>query len=161
MSIAIIVAASENNVIGSDNQMPWRLSNDLKRFKELTMGGAVIMGRKTYDSIGRPLPGRKNIVLTNSNSFAPADVTVVHSVEEALREAATAEKVFVMGGGEIYRLFWSVASKIYFTRVHAHLEGDTYIPAITKEEWQQESNESFPADEKNSYPYSYETYHRK
>lgn len=158
MELNIIVAASQNNVIGSENTMPWRLSNDLQRFKKLTWGGAVIMGRKTYQSMGKALPGRQNIVLTRNESFAPADVTVVHTLDEALAASQNMEKVFVIGGGEIYKQFWNIADRIYLTRVHAELNGDTLIPKIKTSEWVLENSDSFPADEKNQYPYTFIDY---
>ncbi|MDL2213812.1 dihydrofolate reductase [Bacteroides sp. OttesenSCG-928-D19] len=161
MELNIIVAATENNVIGVDSKMPWRLSNDLQRFKKLTWGGAVVMGRKTYQSMGKALPGRTNIVLTRDAGFAPTDAVVVHNIEEALVEARKAEQVFVIGGGEIYKQFWNRAHRIYLTRVHAQLEGDTVIPEIDTEGWVMESSESFPADEKNQYPYTFINYKKK
>lgn len=161
MELNIIVAASQNNVIGSENKMPWRLSNDLQRFKKLTWGGAVIMGRKTYQSMGKALPGRLNIVLTRDQGFAPADATVAHTLDEALAASQNAEQVFIIGGGQIYKQCWEMAHRIYLTRVHAQLEGDTVIPEINADRWTVENSESFAADERNQFPYTFIDYIKK
>jgi dihydrofolate reductase len=135
----LIVAASTNNVIGASGDLPWRLSADLKRFKELTMGKPIVMGRKTYDSIGRPLPGRQNIVVTRQTDYRPEGCTVVTSTEDALAAAGDAPEVMIIGGGHIYQAFMPMADRIYLTRVHAEIEGDTFLPGIDDAEWQEES----------------------
>lgn len=161
MELNIIVAAAENNVIGVDNKMPWRLSNDLQRFKKLTRGNVVVMGRKTYESLGKALPERKNVVLTRNESFAPADAIVVYDVEEAMDEVADEEQVFVIGGGEVYRQFMPLAHRIYLTRVHTRPEGDTHFEDIDADVWTLESSEAHVADAKNNYDFTYETYLKK
>lgn len=161
MRISIIVAASENDVIGKDNSLIWRLPNDMKHFKQLTTGHAVIMGRRTYESMGRPLPGRKNIVLTRRSDYAAEGCAVVHSEDEALLEAAGHDEVFIIGGGELYRRFWSRADKLYLTRVHVNVEGDTYVPSICPDAWVEESREFIQADEKNEYDHSFITYKKR
>ena len=131
MILSAIVAMTDDGVIGKDNGLPWRLPEDLARFKQLTMGHAILMGRKTYDSIGKPLPGRKNIVLTRDRSFNPVGVTVVHDWKTALKEGASGTgHMFVIGGGEIFReaLTMPALKRIYFTIIHAPIKGDTFFP---------------------------------
>ncbi|KAA6351010.1 Dihydrofolate reductase [termite gut metagenome] len=160
MKISIIVAASENNVIGRDNKLIWHLPNDLKHFKKLTTGNAVIMGRKTYESLGKLLPNRKNIILTHQPDYSIEGCIVVHSEEEALREAVSSNEVFIIGGGELYHRFWHQASTLYLTRIHTSSEGDTYISPIHPDTWIEESREFHWADEKNRYNYSFITYRK-
>lgn len=163
MRLSIIAALSTNNVIGRDNAVPWRLSTDLKRFKALTMGHHLIMGRKTYESVGRPLPGRVNVVITRREDFAAEGVTVVHSLEEAIRLAAAAGEgeAFIAGGAEIYQQSMHRADRMYLTRVHAEVEGDTLFPDFDDvSEWRLVDAEHFDADEKNEYPFSFLTYER-
>lgn len=163
MRVSILAALSTNNVIGRDNGIPWRLSTDLKRLKALTMGHHVIMGRKTYDSVGRPLPGRTNIVITRRNDWTAEGVTVVHSLDEALRLARQAgdAEPFLLGGAEIYSQAMHLADRMYLTRVHAEVEGDTCFPDFDDvTEWQLTDAEHFDADEKNEYPFSFLTYDR-
>lgn len=154
--INIIVAASLNNVIGKDNSLIWRQSADLKRFKELTTGKTVIMGRKTYESIGRPLPNRRNIVITRQYIEIPG-CEVVHSLEDALK---LEKDIFILGGGEIYKESVILANKIFLTRIHANLEGDTYFP-ILGDEWVVEESHFFEKDEKNQFNYEFINYVRK
>ena len=149
--ISLIVAASTNNVIGASGDLPWRLSADLKRFKELTMGKPIVMGRKTYDSIGRPLPGRQNIVVTRQADYRPEGCTVVTSTEDALAAAGDAPEVMIIGGGHIYQAFMPMADRIYLTRVHAEIEGDTFLPGIDDAEWQEESLQEHTADADNDH----------
>lgn len=143
MKIALIVAASQNNVIGLDNQLPWHLPEDLQYFKAVTMGKPILMGRKTYDSIGRPLPGRTNIVLTRDPKWSAEGVEVVNSLDEALAasskacELVGADELMVIGGEQIYRKFLPVANKLYLTRVEAKVEGDAFFPEIDQDQWQQ------------------------
>ena len=163
MKLSLLAALSTNNVIGRDNEIPWRLSTDLKRLKAMTMGHHVIMGRKTYESVGRPLPGRTNIVITRQEGYGPEGVTVVHSLEDAVRIAAQNgdDEAFILGGAEIYAQAMHRADRMYLTRVHAEVEGDTWFPEFDDvSEWQLTDAEHFDADEKNEYPFSFLTYER-
>ncbi|HYC87888.1 MAG TPA: dihydrofolate reductase [Thermoanaerobaculia bacterium] len=163
MKLSLMAALSTNNVIGRDNEVPWRLSTDLKRLKAMTMGHHVIMGRKTYESVGKPLPGRTNVVITRQEGYAPEGVTVVHSLEEAVRVAARAgeEEAFLLGGAQIYAQAMHRADRMYLTRVHAEVEGDTWFPDFDDvSEWRLTDAEHFDADEKNEYPFSFLTYER-
>lgn len=153
-TISMIVAASENDVIGNDGDMPWRLSRDLVRFKKLTMGHTIIMGRKTYDSIGRLLPGRTTVIVTRQKELAIEGAVVVNSIEAAF--SATDDKCpFIVGGAEIYRLAMPRVDEIHLTRVHGVIEGDTVLPEINWENWQQISQQRYEADEKNSHAISF------
>ncbi|NCF13887.1 MAG: type 3 dihydrofolate reductase [Gammaproteobacteria bacterium] len=160
MTISIIVAASENNVIGAAGDLPWRLSDDLRRFKTITMGKPIVMGRKTWDSIGRPLPGRQNIVVTRQAEFAAAGCDVVASKEEAITVAGSAEEVMVIGGSQVYELFLPDTKRLYLTRVHADVEGDALFPEFSSLEWRLVSDESCPADDRNAFDYSFQVYER-
>jgi len=166
MIISLIVAASTNNVIGKDNKLLWHLPNDMKFFRNTTWGMPVIMGRKTYDALaGEPLPGRFNFVITRSGEWDPQHekVKVVASLAAAVAAAGEtdAKEVFVIGGGEIYHQSMAIADKIYMTRVHTIVEGDTYFPVIDEGQWQLTSNLDFPADEKHAYAYSFQVWERK
>jgi dihydrofolate reductase len=159
----MIAALSSNGVIGRDGTVPWRLSTDLKRLKALTMGHHVIMGRKTFETLPRPLPGRTNVVITRSADYTPEGAVVVHSLEDAIRLAADAgdTEPFIVGGAEIYDLAMHRADRMYLTRVHAEVEGDTVFPDFDDvSEWRLTDAEHFEADEKNQYPYSFLTYDR-
>lgn len=160
--ISFVVAADEGNVIGHNNQLPWHLPNDLKYFKNLTWGMPVLMGRKTFDSIGRPLPGRQNIVITRSKDWQHEGVTVVHSVEEALAVASGADvqEVFVIGGAEIFRTAYPRAGRLYLTRVHHHFEGDVFLPVLSEQEWQLQKETACAADEKNAYAHTFQVWER-
>lgn len=153
--INIIVAASLNNVIGKDNSLIWRQSADLKRFKELTTNKTVVMGRKTYDSIGKPLPNRRNIVITLQDIEIPG-CEVVHSLEDALK---VDDEIFIIGGGEIYQKSIILANKVFLTRIHAVAEGDTYFPQLG-DEWKIENIEFFNKDDKNQFDYEFINYVR-
>ena len=135
MRISIVVAHSTNNVIGKDGGLPWHLSEDLKRFKAITLGKPIIMGRLTYDSIGRALPGRQNIVITRQAEFSAEGCDVVSSPDDALQIAGDAREVMVIGGGEIYRHFLPLADRIHRTRIESDIEGDTFFPTLADEEW--------------------------
>lgn len=135
MTISVIVAIAQNNVIGANNQLLWHISADLKRFKALTTGHTVIMGRKTYQSIGRPLPNRKNIVISRNASFIAEGCTVCTSLNEAIKLCANETEVFIMGGGEIYRQALPLANKLYLTKVHGSYNGDTFFPEIDTNKW--------------------------
>jgi dihydrofolate reductase len=163
MRISLLAALSSNNVIGRNNEVPWRLSTDLKRLKALSMGHHIVLGRKTFESVGRPLPGRTNLVITRQEGYAPEGVVVVHSLEEALRIAREAGEgeTFILGGAEIYAQSMHVADRMYLTRVHAEVEGDTWFPDFDDvSEWHLTDAEHFEADEKNQYPFSFLTYDR-
>ena len=147
--ISLIVAVSTNNVIGADGDLPWRLSDDLKRFKVVTMGKPIVMGRKTYESIGRPLPGRQNIVITRRNNFTADGCDVVQSTEEAVEVAGGADEVMVIGGSQIYAAFLPLAERIYLTRVHTEVDGDAFFPPIDEAEWRESAGESYEADDSN------------
>lgn len=161
VKISLIVAAAANNVIGKDGTLPWRLPDDLRRFKTITMGKPIVMGRLTYESIGRPLPGRQNIVITRRPGFAAEGCDVVACPADALRAAGDAEEVIVIGGGEIYRQFLRRADRIYLTRVDAEIEGDTFFPQLDPDEWAVISSESFPADQGREYDYAFEVLERR
>ena len=160
MKISLIVAASANNVIGVGGGLPWRLPEDLRRFKEITMGKPMIMGRATFDSIGRALPGRKSIVLTRQPDFAAEGCDVVASVEAAIEAAGDAEEVMVIGGGEIYRQFLMRADRIYLTRVQAEIDGDTRFPELDMDEWAVKSVEEYPAGDEREFGFDIETLDR-
>jgi dihydrofolate reductase len=153
--INIIVAASLNNVIGKDNSLIWRQSADLKRFKELTTNKTVVMGRKTYDSIGKPLPNRRNIIITRQNIEIPG-CEVVHSLEDALK---VDDEIFIIGGGEIYEKSIILAHKVFLTRIHAVVEGDTYFPQLGND-WKIEKSEFINKDDKNQFDYEFINYVR-
>ena len=158
--ISLIVAASANNVIGAQGELPWRLSDDLRRFKEITMGKPIVMGRKTWDSIGRPLPGRQNIVITRQPGFAAEGCDVVTSVAGAISAAGNAAEVMVIGGSQIYELFLPRADRLYLTRVHAEVEGDAFFPVITEQEWRLVDEEHHAADERNEHAFSFQRFER-
>jgi dihydrofolate reductase len=163
MRLSIIAALSTNNVIGLDHGIPWRQSADLKRLKALTMGHHMIMGRKTWDSLGKPLPGRVMVVITRREDFAPDGAIVVQSLEDAIRvvEESGDEEPFIAGGAEIFALSMHRADRMYLTRVHAEIEGDTFFPDFDDvSEWHLIDSEHFEADERNEYPYSYLLYER-
>jgi dihydrofolate reductase len=162
MIISIIVAAATNNAIGKDGKMPWHLPNDLKHFKNITWAMPVIMGRKTFESIGKPLPGRKNIVITRQPSWTAPGVVAVKSIEDALfiAKEADAAEAMIVGGGEIYKAVMDKAKRIYMTRVDAAPEGDTFFPAINADQWCLVSQQRHEADEKNDYNHSFETWER-
>lgn len=160
--IALIWAMSRNRVIGRNNALPWHLSEDLKYFKRVTMGKPVIMGRKTWESIGRPLPGRTNIVITrNADSTVPEGVKVVTSLDEAIRMAENValiegcDEAVVIGGAEIYAQALPRADRLYLTQVHAEVEGDAFFPEFDIEQWNELAREDFPAAGPNPYDYSF------
>jgi dihydrofolate reductase len=155
MRISLIVAMAENRVIGRHNQLPWRIPADLKHFKALTMGKPIIMGRKTYESIGRPLPGRDNIVITGDTTYRAEGCQVVHSIEEALRSAGGAGEAMIIGGATLYRQTLKDADRLYLTLVKAQPEGDTWFPKIEPQEWREIRREAHRADESNEYDYDF------
>lgn len=159
--VSLIVAMAQNGVIGRGNALPWHLPEDLKRFKATTMGKPMLMGRKTFESIGRALPGRLNLVLTRDRGWSAPGVSVVHSVEEALARAGQAEELMVIGGAEIYRLVMPFARRIYLTHVQADVPGDTFFPAFDPTQWVDVQWDAHPADERNSYPVTFVTLERR
>jgi dihydrofolate reductase len=165
MVVSIIAAVAENGVIGRRGQLPWRLPSDLKRFKRLTMGHTIVMGRRTWESIGRALPGRRTIVVSRNPDLQidVADVEVARSLDKALEfaEAGGEDQAFIVGGAELYRESLSGADRIYLTRVCATVEGDTSFPDVAWHEWQLVESEEHDATEKNEYAYSFETYDRR
>lgn len=162
MNIAIIVAAAENNAIGIDNQLPWRLSADLKYFKALTTGHAIVMGRKTFDSIGKALPNRANIVITRSKNFSHDNIIVKHSIDEAIEYCNQFEQVFVIGGDTIYKQMLEVTETIYLTRVHTSISNaDAFFPIIDLDIWKLIKSEHHKKDDKNEFDYTFEVYQRR
>jgi len=163
MTISLIVAAAENNAIGKNNLLLWQLPNDLKFFKNTTWGMPVIMGRKTFESVNKPLPGRFNIVITRQPDWKADGVEVAANLEEALQKAGATgcKEAFVIGGGEIYQQAFPLANKIYLTRVHASLEGDTFFPSLDPQHWELVNTLDFDADDKHRYSYSFQTWVQK
>lgn len=159
--ISIIVAADENNVIGKNNGLIWHLPDDLKFFKEMTSGHAIIMGRKTFESVGKPLPNRTNIIITRDASFNPEGCIVVHSIEEALTEAAkTDETPFIVGGEQIYRLALPITDVVYLTRIHHKFEGDRRFPELS-DEWQIVESVPHSIDEEHAYSFTFKTFKKQ
>ena len=164
MKLALVVALAENGVIGREGGLPWRLSTDLKRFKAITMGKPVIMGRKTWESIGKPLPGRLNIVISRNAAFTAEGAVTAASLEEAIaiaREQGEGEEICVIGGGEIFADALSRADVLHVTHVEAEVEGDAFFPEINPRIWQPVHSETVPAGEKDIYPTRYVIYERR
>lgn len=161
MIITLIVAVADNGVIGRDNTLPWHLPDDLKRFKRLTMGKPIVMGRKTYESIGKPLPGRQNIVVTRDANYRREGVTVVHDAEAALRAAGAAPEIMVIGGAELFRSLLPRAGRLHLTRVHGNIEGDVMWPALDDREWSVVERESHSADERHAWPMTFEVWEKR
>ncbi len=159
--ISLIVAASTNGVIGVDGDLPWRLSDDLKRFKALTTGKPVIMGRKTWDSIGRPLPNRQNIVITRNPDFTANGCDIVSTPEQAIDVADNADELMIIGGGTIYEIFLDKATRVYLTRVHAEIDGDTFFPELDSGVWTEVARTTHPADERHSVAFDFIDYERR
>ncbi|ARS35922.1 dihydrofolate reductase [Pontibacter actiniarum] len=160
--ISIVVAAAENNVIGKDNDLIWYLPADLKHFKSLTMGHPMLMGRKTYESIGKPLPGRTSIVITSQKDYEAAGCIVVHSLEEAIKRGLELDTdMSVIGGARIYSQALPFTDKVFLTRVHASFDGDVYFPELPEDEWQVVEQEHHGPDDKNKYSYTFLTLERK
>jgi len=159
--IKLIVAKASNNVIGDKNNLIWHLPNDLKHFKNLTTGHPIIMGRKTYESLGRPLPNRTNIIITRDQNFIDDQIIITHSLEQALAKAnEIQEDVFVIGGGKIYKQAMEYVDVIYLTEVHHEFNGDTYFPEIDEESFEEVERVHHMKDEKHPYSYSFITYKR-
>lgn len=160
MRIVIVVAATDTGVIGIRNALPWHLPDDLKRFKQLTWGKPVLMGRKTHESIGRPLPGRLNIVVSRRPDFIAPGCQVVTSIEAGLGAAASAAELCVIGGSEIFAALLPRADVVYLTRVHATIEGDVFLPALDERAWRITARELHPADAHHAYPFTFLTLER-
>ncbi|MEP7255336.1 MAG: dihydrofolate reductase [Ferruginibacter sp.] len=161
--ISLIVAASTNNVIGKNNQLLWNLPNDMKFFKNTTWGMPVIMGRKTYESVDKPLPGRINVVITRQPGWNAEGTVVATDLNDAIKKAAetNCKEIFIIGGGEIFKLAIELADKIYMTRVHTTIDGDAFFPTIDENKWQLTANEDFMVDAKHAFAYSFQTWERK
>jgi dihydrofolate reductase len=162
MILSLLVAADEQNVIGKDNKLPWHLPNDLRYFKNQTWGMPILMGRKTFESIGKPLQGRNSIVITRSSNWQHEGVAVVHTIDEAIASAEKlgAREVFVIGGAEIFASTAERADRIYLTRIHHQFDGDVYFPELAPDKWKQVRNRFCRADEKNAFPHSFQVWER-
>jgi dihydrofolate reductase len=158
--ISLIVAASANDVIGIQGELPWKLSDDLRRFRQLTMGKPIVMGRKTWESIGKPLPGRRNIVLTRTSDLEAPGCDVVSSRDEAVAVAGAADEIMIIGGSQVYDLFLPDADRIYLTRVHADVDGDAFFAVPAGAGWRLVTEERHAADERNEFDYSFRVYGR-
>ena len=161
MILSIIVAASENHVIGRDNALIWHVSSDLKHFRQLTTAHTIVMGRKTFESVGKALPNRRNIVISRNSAFKAEGCELVDSIEKALDLVKGEEEVFIIGGGKIYHEVWDKADRLYLTQVHTIVEGDTFIPEIDLAQWEEISRQDFPAGEKDDFDYSFINFCRK
>ena len=159
MTVSIIVAIGENNAIGKNNQLLWHMPNDLKHFKDVTSGRTIIMGRKTFDSVGKPLPKRRNIVVTRQDITIPG-CEIVKSIEDGLALCKGEDEVFIGGGAEIYKLAMHLTDRIYLTIIHKSFDADTFFPEIDRKEWKEVSREDYQPDEKNPLPYSFITLER-
>ena len=159
--ISLLVAMARNRVIGRDNRIPWHLPADLKRFKALTMGHHIVMGRRTWDSIGRLLPGRTTVIVTRNSRFEVPGAKIARSVEEALQQCGDDPEIFVIGGEQIFAAALPYADRIYLSAIDADVEGDTYMPAIDLRAWRLAAEEVFPADAANPLPWRFQVYDRK
>ena len=160
MLVSLIVAMGKNRVIGANGAIPWRLPNELQLFKRVTMGHHIIMGRKTWESIGRLLPGRTTVIVTRQKDYAVAGATVTHSLETALDACRDDSEVFVIGGGELYRAALPMADRIYLTTVDAEPAGDTRMPTFDEDDWREVSAEAFAADAKHAHDYRFSVLER-
>ena len=161
MIVSLVAAAAENNVIGKNNTLPWCMPADMKFFKNLTMGHTVVMGRKTYESMGKPLPGRKNIIITRNKDYKAEGCVVLSSFSDVLEHCKAESEIYVIGGAEIFHQQMNSADKIYLTRIHHSFEGDAYFPDIDMNEWAEAKRTDFSADEKNHYNYSFIEFSRR
>ena len=157
MKISLIVAMASNRAIGLNGQMPWHLSADLKRFKKITMGAPVLMGRKTFEAIGRPLPGRKNVIVSRDPEYRQADCQTCSSIESALRLCAEWPEVFVIGGATLYEEMLADADYLYLTQIHKHFDGDTFFPEIDLEQWREIARDDVDNDQSVDFFYSFIT----
>ena len=161
MQLSIIVAMDRNRVIGRGGTLPWHISSDLKNFKKITMGKPILMGRKTHDSIGKPLPGRENIILTNNKKYLAEGCTVKNTLDEVYSYCEEQLELVVMGGAILYSQTLDKADKLYITEVNASVNGDTFFPEYKSSQWREISRESFNADENNEFDYSFTVLERK
>lgn len=161
MIISLIAAMGRNRVIGKDNALPWRLPADMKRFKNLTLGKPIIMGRKTFESIGRPLPDRTNIIITRDKDFHAESCVIVYSLDEAIASVGGAEEIMVIGGSSVFQQFLPYAKRIYLTIIDEDIEGDVFFPEFDKNEWHEQERIEYQPDEKNMYRYAFVTLERK
>ena len=161
MIISIIAAMDKNNLIGQGSRLPWRLPADMKHFRRHTLGKPVVMGRKTFESIGKPLPKRTNIIMTHDHDYQTEGCVVVHSIKEALNTAGGCEEIMVIGGASIYELFLPKAGRFYMTYIHGCFEGDVYFPTFDIADWQEVKRVDCQPDEKNPHPYSFLCLHRR
>ena len=159
--ITIIAAIADNNALGKDNQLIWHLPADLKRFKQVTLNHHIIMGRKTFESLGKPLPNRTSIIITRNKNYKVAGCIVVNSLSEAIKAAEKDENPYILGGAEIYKQAIKIADKLDLTFVHHTFEADAFFPTIDTSIWKETSRQHFKADEKNKYDYSFVTFERK
>ena len=160
-TLTLIAAAGENNALGKDNDLVWHLPDDFKRFKNLTTGHHIIMGRKTFESFPKPLPNRVHIVITRQEDYSPEGAIVVHSIDEALAKVKDDPQPFVIGGGEIYKLALEKADKIELTRVHESFEADAFFPELDMSNWNLTASVRHEKDERHQYPFTYLTFERK
>ncbi|SDR75451.1 dihydrofolate reductase [Christiangramia echinicola] len=159
--ITIIAAAAENNALGKDNDLVWHLPDDFKRFKRLTSGHYIIMGRKTFESFPKLLPNRTHVIITRKKDYRPEGTIVVNSLDEALRVSKLDEQPFIIGGGEIYKIGMEATDRIELTRVHGEFEADTYFPEIDEDNWKLIKEEFHEKDDKHDHSFTYLTYERK
>ncbi|MCM3162995.1 dihydrofolate reductase [Metabacillus litoralis] len=160
--ISLLVAMDTNRLIGKDNQLPWHLPQDLAYFKKTTLNHKIVMGRKTFESIGRPLPGRVNIIVTRDQNYSQEGCLVLHSIED-IKELSeqTEEEIFVIGGAEIFQQILPYSDRLYITHIHHEFEGDTYFPKTNEEEWEMVKSEKGIRDEKNPFDYEFVVYEKK
>jgi dihydrofolate reductase len=161
MIVSLIVAVATNNVIGSEGDLPWHLPDDLRNFKHLTSGKPVVMGRKTFDSIGRPLPERRNVVITRDPGYGAPGCDIVASPEAAMALLDDAEEVMIIGGGQVYAAFLPLADRVYFTRVRAEVDGDVTFPELDENEWQLVSSDAHCADDAHRYAFDMMLFERR
>lgn len=162
MTLSIITAVSQNNIIGGQNTLLWNLPADMKHFKDMTTGHTIVMGRKTFESIGRPLPNRRNIVVTKNVDYKAEGAEIYHSIDKALENLKNLdEEIFIIGGGEIYRQTFNIADKLYVTKIDQDFEGDTSFPDIDESMWKKISEENHEPDEKNNLSFSFIAYNKK
>jgi dihydrofolate reductase len=159
--ITVIAAVAENNALGKENQLLWHLPDDFKRFKAITSGHYIIMGRKTFESFPKPLPNRTHVIISRQPNYQPEGCIVVNSLEKAIEACPKTEEVFIIGGGEIYRQSIEVANKLDLTKVHASFEGDTYFPEINLTQWKLVFEEFHPKDDRHDYAFTFQTYLKK
>jgi dihydrofolate reductase len=159
--ITLIVAVADTGVIGRDNQLPWHLPDDLKRFKRLTLGKPIVMGRKTFESIGKPLPGRPNIVVTRATNYRREGVTIAHSADDAVAAAGDVGEIMIIGGSDVFRAFLPRAARIHLTRVHGEIAGDVMWPALDTREWEVVERETHDADERHVFSMTFEVWEKR